>query len=181
MPPQEEIGNDPPPMAGVVERNIRALLQHGEREMRRAPWRQRLADGITRFTGSLTFVVIHLIGFGAWIVINLGWTPIPPFDRSMVVLAMLASVEAIFLSTFVLISQNRMQELADQRANLDLQVSLLAEHEITRLVTLVGEIARRMGVEEAHDPELHELAQDVKPEKVLDAMDEQSRLHREGE
>jgi uncharacterized membrane protein len=84
---------------------------------------------------------------------------------------MVASVEAIFLSTFILITQNRMAAMADKRADLDLQVSLLAEHEITRLLTLVTALAERMGVDAAQDPELTELARDVAPEQVLDTMD----------
>src|SRR5687768_15016120 len=120
----------------------------------------------------MVFVYIHLIGFGAWIIVNLGWTPLPTFDPTFVVLAMFASVEAIFLSTFVLISQNRMAEAAEKRANLDLQISLLAEHEVTRLITLVGEIADRMGIDQARNPELSELKRDVAPEKVLDTMEQ---------
>ena len=64
---------------------------------------------------------LHLLVFGVWVIANLGWIPaVPAWDRSFVVLAMLASVEAIFLSTFVLITQNRMAAAADQRADLDL-------------------------------------------------------------
>ncbi|HEX8903281.1 MAG TPA: DUF1003 domain-containing protein [Longimicrobiaceae bacterium] len=160
-----------PRLAGVVERNIRAILARRQMEERQKSASERIADGITRFTGSMAFVYIHLVLFGTWILINLGWTPVPRFDPSFVILAMAASVEAIFLSTFVLISQNRMQQLADQRADLDLQVSLLAEHEITQLVALVTEMARKMGLDAARDPELDELAQDVAPEKVLDEME----------
>lgn len=134
-----------------------------------------MADRITRFTGSITFVVLHLILFGLWIVANLGWLPVKRFDPSFVVLAMFASVEAIFLSTFVLISQNRMQALADARADLDLQVSLLAEHEITRLVSLVSAMAKHMDIDEADNPELAELARDVAPERVLDEIESNQR------
>jgi uncharacterized membrane protein len=95
----------------------------------------------------------------------------PPWDPSFVVLAMIASVEAIFLSTFVLISQNRMAATADKRADLDLQVSLLAEHEVTKLVTLVSGIAERMGVTTEADVELDEITQDVAPEAVLDEIE----------
>ena len=84
---------------------------------------------------------------------------------------MIASVEAIFLSTFVLISQNRMAAAADKRADLDLQVSLLAEHEVTRLVTLVSGIADRMGVRTEADADLDEITQDVAPEAVLDELE----------
>jgi len=159
----------------VVERNIRALLERRQQEERRKPFEERIADTITRFTGSMLFVYLHVALFGAWIVINLGWTPLPVFDDSLVLLAMLASVEAIFLSTFVLISQNRMAALADKRAELDLQVSLLAEHEVTQVLVLVREMAKRMDVEQSHDPRLSELAQDVAPDKVLDKMEETER------
>src|SRR4028119_1093210 len=139
-----------PHLANVVVRNINALLQTRRQVEQKRTLEERIADTVTKFTGSMTFVYLHLIGFALWIVINLGWLPIKKFDPSFVVLAMFASVEAIFLSTFVLISQNRMQALADKRADLDLQVSLLSEHEITRLLTLVVAMAQKMGIEEAH-------------------------------
>jgi uncharacterized membrane protein len=123
----------------------------------------------------MTFVFLHLVLFGLWIVWNLGWLGLKPFDASFVVLAMFASVEAIFLSTFVLISQNRASAQADKRANLDLQVSPLSEHEITRLITLVTAIARKMDIEQANDPEISELARDVLPEKVLDSIEQQEQ------
>jgi uncharacterized membrane protein len=125
----------------------------------------------------LTFVYIHLGIFGLWIVANLPGVPLPHFDPTYVVLAMFASVEAIFLSTFVLISQNRMSEQADKRADLDLQISLLAEHEVTRLITLVKGIAEKLEVEASRDPELPELQQDVEPVKVLDLMEENQRQY----
>jgi uncharacterized membrane protein len=163
-------------LAQVVERNIQALLLHRREQEGTRSGQERTADAITRFTGSMRFVYIHLVLFGFWIVINLGWIPgVPRFDASFVVLAMVASVEAIFLSTFVLISQNRMAALADRRAELDLQISLLAEHEITRLITLVTAMAEQMGVEAARDPELAELSQDVAPEKVMEKMEDHER------
>jgi uncharacterized membrane protein len=160
-------------MARVVDRNIRALIERREQEEQRKGLQERIADKITRFTGSLPFVYLHLALFGSWITINLGWIPgVPRFDPSLVILAMAASVEAIFLSTFVLITQNRMAALADKRADLDLQISLLAEHEITRVLTLVRSMADRMGIEASRSPELNELARDVAPEKVMDRIEE---------
>jgi len=134
---------------------------------------ERIAEAITRFTGSMLFVYIHLALFGFWIVANLGWIPgVPKWDESFVVLAMWASVEAIFLSTFVLISQNRMQAAADKRADLDLQVSLLAEHEVTKLAALVAAMAEKMGVKSDVDAEMEEIKQDIAPEAVLDEIEE---------
>ena len=162
-------------MAGVVERNIQAMLARRRAEDAGAAWSERFADAITRFTGSMLFVCIHLVVFGGWIASNLPGVPLPKFDPSFVVLAMVASVEAIFLSTFVLISQNRTAARADKRADLDLQISLLAEHEITRLVTLVKAIAEKQGIDAARHEELPELEQDVAPEKVLDTMEYHER------
>ena len=157
-------------MATVMERNIRTLTERRSREEANSSRQIRMADAITRFTGSMAFVYIHAALFGAWIIVNLPWVPWRKFDPTFVVLAMFASVEAIFLSTFVLISQNRMQERADKRADLDLQVSLLGEHELTRLISLVKSIAEKLEVPASRNPELHELEEDVAPEKVLDAL-----------
>jgi uncharacterized membrane protein len=166
----------PPPQARglspVLERNIRALQHRRQREEKEATAEEQLAEAITRFTGSMRFVYLHLALFGFWIVANLGWAPgVPAWDPSFVVLAMVASVEAIFLSTFVLISQNRMAAAADKRADLDLQVSLLAEHEVTKLVMLVSGLADRMGVKIETDAEVKDIAQDVAPEAVLDELE----------
>ncbi|MBJ6726718.1 DUF1003 domain-containing protein [Geomesophilobacter sediminis] len=171
-PPREEDEG----MAAIVDRNIAALLARRQTEEKAKKTQDKVADAITRFTGSMLFVYLHLVIFGLWIVVNLKWVPgVPAFDPTFVVLAMVASVEAIFLSTFVLISQNRMQALADKRSDLDLHISLLAEHEVTRMISLITQIARQMGIEDAENPELEELAKDVAPEKVLDRMDEVER------
>lgn len=158
-------------MAKVVERNIDALSKRRKKEEENKTREEKIADYVTRFTGSMFFVYLHLLIFGIWIFWNLGWFGLKPFDESFVVLAMFASVEAIFLSTFVLISQNRMNVEADKRAELDLQVSLLSEHEITRLITLVTAICKKMGIEDAYDTELRELSKDVHPEKVMDNLE----------
>jgi uncharacterized membrane protein len=160
----------------VLERNIRALQLRRQREEAVASWHERLAEAITRFTGSMPFVYLHALLFGTWIVANLGWIPgVPAWDPTLVVLAMIASVEAIFLTTFVLISQNRMAATADRRADLDLQVSLLAEHEITKLVTMVSAIARRLEVKTEVDHEVGELSRDIAPEAVLDEIDAENK------
>src|SRR3954469_7437746 len=165
----------PPPPAGlstVLARNIHSLQERRQREEAQAAAQEKIAGAIPLFTGSMPFVYIHLAAFGFWIVANLGWVPgVPRWDESFVVLAMIASVEAIFLSTFVLISQNRMQAAADKRADLDLQISLLAEHEVTKLAALVSGIADKMGVRAVAEAELDEIRHDVAPEPVLDEIE----------
>jgi uncharacterized membrane protein len=162
-----------PTMTRTLRDNIERLSDRAERQAKDAPLGDRLADAITRFAGSMRFVALHAALFGGWIVWNLGWIPgLEPFDPTFVVLAMEASVEAIFLSTFVLISQNRMAAAADRRGDLDLHISLLAEHELTRLAGMIEQIAEKVGV--SSDPEIDEIKRDVSPEQVLDALDQKS-------
>lgn len=159
-------------LSGTLRDNIAALADREREERTRAPLSDRLAGRITGFTGSMTFVWIHAALFGGWIAANLGWIPgVTPFDPTFVALAMIASVEAIFLSTFVLISQNRMAELADRRADLDLHISLLTEHELTRMAELLDPIAQRLEVSvDRH--EFSEIEKDVEAVDVLQAIDE---------
>ena len=161
----------PPGLTDTLAENIERLTARRRREAAQASWSDRLAGRITAFTGSMLFVAIHLVGFGAWISWNLWGSP--KFDPSFVVLAMIASVEAIFLSTFVLISQNRQAAAADRRADLDLHISLLAEHEISRLAELVARIAERLDVR-ADRADLEEIRLDVEPERVLDALEQRA-------
>jgi uncharacterized membrane protein len=165
----------PPPdsLNSSLRRNIDVLRQRREEEEASAGFEQRIPAAITRFSGSMRFVYLHLTLYGSWIVANLGWLPfVRPWDPTFVVLAMIASVEAIFLSTFILIAQNRMAASVDRRAELDVQISLLAEAEITKPVELVSDIAARMDVPAAAHHEIEEMKRRVAPEAVLDAIEE---------
>jgi uncharacterized membrane protein len=164
----------------VLARNINTLVETRKEADRKKSTQNRIADRITGFTGSMTFVYLHAALFGGWIVVNLGLLPIPPFDPTFVVLAMVASVEAIFLSTFVLISQNRMMLDADKRAELDLQVSLLAEHEVSKAIALLDAIADRLGVDRGDDPEIEDAKRDVNPAAVMGAIEDQERARKDG-
>ena len=160
-----------PGMSGALADNIAVLTARRQRDEREAPRSERIAGAIAQFAGSMTFVFIHVAVFGLWIAANTAGIPlVPRFDPSLVVLAMTASVEAIFLSTFVLINQNRMMVTADRRADLDLHISLLAEHELTRMAAFLEAIGKRLDVAPP-DREYEEIKQDVEPLKVLDAID----------
>ncbi len=158
----------------VLDRNIDALQHRRKDHDRKAGLQTRIAAGITRFAGSMVFVYIHLVAVTAWVFVNQGVVSIiPRFDQSYVILATVASVEALFLSTFVLISQNRAAAAADRRAELDVQINLLSEHEITRLLQLTIAIAERLDVSEASDPSLSELKEHVAPEKVMEKIEQE--------
>jgi uncharacterized membrane protein len=165
-----------PRLADVVERNIDSILAVREEFERGKSRQDRAADAFTAFSGSMFFVYLHAAWFGLWVITNLGWLGIKPFDPfPFGLLTMIVSLEAIFLATFVLISQNRMALAADQSATLDLQINLLSEYEITRILTLVDAMADRMGIKEARDPELAELERNVIPEVVLKEMEDQAQ------
>ena len=167
--PEQGTGGEGPAEANsTLARNIQGILADRQERERAASLESRVAGAISKFAGSMMFVYIHLVLFGGWILINIGLLPIlPPWDPSLVVLAMAASVEAIFLSTFVLINQNRMAAQDDLRADLDLQISLLNEHETTRLLMLVDGIAEKLGVRTEPDPEIEDLKREVDPAEVM--------------
>ncbi|MGN6377305.1 MAG: DUF1003 domain-containing protein [Sphingomonas sp.] len=163
-------------MQGTLHENIEALAERHRREATAAP----LAGRITGFVGSMAFVLLHLVVYSFWIMINLGVVPVlSRFDPSFVILAMEASVEAIFLSTFVLITQNRMAATADRRADLDLHINLLAEQELTKLTQLVDQIARRLGIE-PDGRTFAEIETDVRPVEVIDALDARQQAEKQG-
>ena len=120
----------------------------------------------------MRFVYVHAATLLGWIAWNLGSLGYAPFDPTFVILATAASVEAIFLSTFILISQNRSSAVAERRAELDLHVSLLTEHEVTRILQMIAPMAERLGVEVPQDRGLEELQRDIAPEKVLDKIEQ---------
>ena len=160
-----------PGMTATLRQNIDRLAERSHRRRADALLSERIADKITGFTGSMAFVGLHLLLFGGWISWNLWGSP--KFDPSFVVLAMVASVEAIFLSTFVLISQNRMQAAADARADLDLHINLLAEHELSKLAGVVERIAHKVGADTDAET-MRDITADIEPGKVLDALERQA-------
>ncbi|MBZ9726082.1 DUF1003 domain-containing protein [Mesorhizobium sp. B2-5-9] len=158
----------PADMQSVLQQNIQALVDHRRQQEEHQGVQVRIAGIISRFAGSMPFVYLHLAILIAWILANLGLIPaVPAWDPTFVILAMVASVEAIFLSTFVLINQNRMAEHSERRAELDLQISLLNEHETTRLIEMVAALTERLNVSTPADQELPQLAENVDPRQVM--------------
>jgi uncharacterized membrane protein len=136
-----------PAVAPPVERTIRSVMERRGREMRAAPMSERVAAAVAGFLGSMWSVAAHGGIFGFWVIANLGIVPsVAPWDPTFVVLAMIASVEAIFLTTFVLINQNRLARVEEERSELALQIALLSEKEGSTLVELTTRIARRLEV-----------------------------------
>jgi uncharacterized membrane protein len=107
---------DNPALSHVIERNIRTIIDLRSKETKKRGLQDRIADAITSFSGRMIFAYVHTIWFGVWIILNLGLWGIKPFDPFPYgLLTMIVSLEAIFLSTFVLISQNRLSKESEHR------------------------------------------------------------------
>jgi uncharacterized membrane protein len=155
-------------LASIIEQNIETMDEHRREADESRGFQDHVADWITHFAGSMAFVYFHVVWFTSWILINFGIGGLPAFDPFPYgLLTTIVSLEAIFLSTFVLVSQNRQAQVAEQRAELDLQINLLSEYEVTRILSLVDAIAKRVDAGVSEDEELKELEEDVKPKEVL--------------
>jgi uncharacterized membrane protein len=164
----QQYNTDNPALSNVLERNIRTILRLRAQADRARGLQDRIADTITNFSGHLVFVYVHILWFGGWILMNTGSFGVKPFDPFPYgLLTMVVSLEAIFLSTFVLISQNRLGEDAENRADLNLQIALLTENEVTRVLQMLDAIQDKMGIENDQDKTLLDLEKDIRPEDVL--------------
>ncbi|MGH2632340.1 MAG: DUF1003 domain-containing protein [Tepidiformaceae bacterium] len=164
-----------PPIASVVEENIRSLLAKQEAAQAARGIQDKTADWLTLFSGTMLFVYIHALWFVVWMAFNLGIFGLPAFDPfPFGLLTMIVSLESIFLSTFVLISQNRSAALADRRSDLDLHTNLLTEHELTRVLRITKAIAEHLSVDVQDEAvDVAELEQDVTPAEIADELDRQ--------
>jgi uncharacterized membrane protein len=157
----------------VVHRNIAALVKERQRSEDARTVHDHIADAMTAMSGTMAFVYGHAIWFGGWILWNVAASEVLRFDPyPFGMLTTIVSLEAIFLATFVLITQNRQAKLSERRAELDVQVDLLAEHEITRLIRVVDAIAERVGANVPKSSEDGELKQDIHPDEMLEEIEE---------
>jgi uncharacterized membrane protein len=159
---------DPP--VSLAEENISRIARLETEFLENRSGADRLTDAIADFVGSLRFVVIHGIWFFLWIVLNSRLSPFQAFDPyPFVLLGQIVSMEAVVISTFVLMKQNRMSHRADQREHLHLQVNLLAEQEVTMLLQLTRLLCERHGITQAsRDEKVKELAKDTAVEELAE-------------
>ncbi|MDP9170118.1 MAG: DUF1003 domain-containing protein [Acidobacteriota bacterium] len=165
---------------GAIRDNIDLISRMEEKYLRERRPSERLADVIGSFSGSMTFVAIHVVIYTLWILTNTGILPLfKPFDPfPFMLLSMVVSLEAIFLSTFVLMKQNRMSRRADARAHLDLQINLLAEKEMTMVLQMLRLIGTQVGVRSKKlETELAELSSNTPVEALAAEIEE--RLNKE--
>jgi len=129
-----------------------------------------LARAVTNLSGSMPYVWLHVAWFGLWIIVNVGLGV--AFDEyPFGLLTTIVSLEAIFLSTFVLINQNRQALLSDKRAKVDMQINLISEREITKLIEMTMQVQKALGIAPHHDAELKEMHKRTQIEPLVAAAD----------
>jgi uncharacterized membrane protein len=165
----------------VTRKNIETMRKIEDAQMAKRTGADRIASAIARFCGSMTFVWIHVVFFTAWIGYNEmpGLKPFDPYPFTF--LTLVVSLEAIFLSTFILISQNYDMRIAEQRNQLDLQINLLSEQENTKMLQILERIARKVGAHDGDDPEVRALEQATRPDALVEQIEEAARQRAEDE
>lgn len=136
---------------------------------------ERLADWMTSRFGTIFFLVINLTFFAIWLIINADVIPgITPFDPyPFVMLTTLVSIEAICLAIIVLISQNRAARVADIREETDLQLDVIAEKEMTKLLALVAYLVQKHGYDVQNDKHLKQMLHDVNISSLEEKLEKQ--------
>ena len=155
--------------------HIDSIVRQEEEALERRSGSERLADGIGSFAGSLPFVAVHLALLIAWLLVNSGKIPkARPFDPyPFSLLGVIVAVEAVILSSFILMRQNRMMRRGERRDHLNLQVDLLAEKEITKLLQMVRAICGQMGLQNIMaDKEIRDLSQNTSIESLSQTLED---------
>jgi uncharacterized membrane protein len=149
-------------------RNISAISRIEREALQKRTAAERLSDAIAYWAGSQASLVAHAVFFGVWIALNSRLTGLKAFDPfPFSFLTLIVSLEAIFLSLFILMSQNRMARQADQRGHLDLQIDMLAEFETTKMLQMLQCVCTHLKLPIADDPEVQRLAQRTEPESLF--------------
>jgi uncharacterized membrane protein len=157
----------------AIHRNIRQICEEERRALAARSMAARIGDIIATHAGKMWFIVVHVIWFAIWIVLNLrahAKSTFDPFPFSL--LTMIVSLESIFLSLFILMSQNRSGVQAEQRNHLDLQINLLSEDENTKMILMLQAPCKHHKLSIADDPEIVALAKRTELQEVVDGLKE---------
>jgi uncharacterized membrane protein len=155
------------PIANETQSNVQKIAEIEETQRANRTPGEKVAEVIAGFCGSMTFVYVHVVWFGGWIVLNTvsTSTQFDPFPFTF--LTLVVSLEAIFLSTFILISQNHETRLTERRNHLDLQINMLAEQEGTKTLELLQLIAEKVGIK-SNDEKTQALLAPLEPGELVE-------------
>ena len=161
-----------------TKKNIAKVLEIEDSQKLARSVTDRIADAIANFFGSIVFVWVHILWFGGWILVNsLPSVAFDPFPYTF--LTLVVSLEAIFLSTFILISQNHETRITERRNHLDLQINLLTEQENTTMLKLLADIANKVGVSVEDQKAVKMLTEDVDPKTMIEQINDATMSEKE--
>ncbi len=169
----EPVDDRDPSSSIVADENIRTVARIQKKAERRRTFAHRVSDKVATVAARESMIVVHFVWFSIWIAANSGFLPVRPFDPyPFSLLTTIVSLEAIFLTLFVLASQNRITEDADRRAQLDLQINLLSEQEMTVVLQMLREVCEHLGLHQTiRSPKFMDLVQRTDVDKVADHLD----------
>lgn len=154
--------------------NVQSMRRVEEQALANRSLADRIAAFVAGFCGSMPFVWLHVLWFVCWLSLN-SWPGIRHFDPyPFTFLTLVVSLEAIFLSAFILISQNYELRISDRRNQLDLQINLLTEQENTKMIQMLERIAKKVGAA-GDDPDIELLKQATEPEKLIAQIEQAQR------
>jgi uncharacterized membrane protein len=160
-------------LPSFISENIDAIIEAEQAANRRRSRSEAIYESVGSSIGTLRFVVFQLIGAVLWVVVNAGLVPrVHPFDPfPFPILNQIVALEAVLMTAFVLMKQNRMSKLADRRAHLSLQVNLLTERETTQIIRMLQEIAKRFDIQHhVLDEETSQLSRLLTIETLIEAL-----------
>jgi uncharacterized membrane protein len=173
----------PESLAALTQRNIELIAQLETTAAAKRSTADRIADAITHFCGSVAFVYVHVVWFGGWML----WHFLPGLPQTVRIdpypfqfLTFVVSLEAIFLSTFILISQNRQNRTAELRNHLDLQINLLSEQENSKMLAMLEALLRHHGLVQP-DPEVGSLEETTQPDILVQQIEQSLERNQQGE
>ena len=157
----------------LTDRNLKAILEKERLVQSDSTFTQRFARYVAAFCGTMTFVWIHAVIFILWVVYNTSpWVLVHYDPLPFTLLNFVLSIEAIFLSAFILMSQNQEAKMDKQRSHLDLQINLLTEQGNTQMLKMLRSIADKVGADFEEHPDMQLMEQATQPERLLDQINE---------
>ena len=160
----------------VRRRAIQTAVESIEARVRaRRTWLEKLEDRIVATFGTIEFLTLNLLFFLAWIILNTGLVPwFKPFDPyPFIFLTMIVSLEAIILAAFVLITQNRQEAVNSLREETNLQIELISEQEITKVLEILAVMIKKMGIDISKDPEIKQMLEPLNTKEIERKLEEQ--------
>lgn len=164
-----------PVLADIVHKNIKTMLQLRQQAEQRRGYRYIIANQITQYVGSFAFTMIQISFLILWISINSSWMPVQwRFDQfPYALLSTILTVEAILIAIFILMNQNHLKDLAQKSEDLNVQISLLTEHEVTQIISMVEKIYDHLNII-GSNKDISDLKLEMSPEKVLQVIEKET-------